>query len=166
MIGETPAIIDASGAWNEIQGRLWMALDQMWKKQISDSVRSESEAARLNQISQQASHATSCAEAKWFPGVPQQSIWKGFLFLFYCWKRPSPSLVYEPISETQYCGYEVVLKLYLHLDFIQSNKMAPRIPDSVWERHRSEITAYYFAPKGTLRQTMQTMKERHGFEAT
>lgn len=44
--------------------------------------------------------------------------------------------------------------------------MAPRIADEVWEQYRDEIIALYCAPKGTLRKTMDIMKEKYGFQAT
>lgn len=46
--------------------------------------------------------------------------------------------------------------------------MAPRIAEEIWEQYRDEIIALYCAPKpeGTLKKTMQTMKEKHGFQAT
>jgi hypothetical protein len=46
--------------------------------------------------------------------------------------------------------------------------MAPRIAEEIWERYRDEIIALYCAPKlkGTLKKTMDTMKEKYGFQAT
>jgi hypothetical protein len=43
---------------------------------------------------------------------------------------------------------------------------APRIAEEIWEQHRNEIIALYCAPKGTLKETMQAMKEKYGFQAT
>ena len=47
-------------------------------------------------------------------------------------------------------------------------KMAPRIAEEIWEQYRGEIIALYCAPKpeGTLKKTMQIMKEKYGFQAT
>ncbi|GAM40612.1 ankyrin repeat-containing protein [Talaromyces pinophilus] len=43
---------------------------------------------------------------------------------------------------------------------------APRIPASVWDGYREEITALYTAPDGTLEKVMDAMKARHGFQPT
>ncbi|PCH04573.1 Hypothetical protein PENO1_026910 [Penicillium occitanis (nom. inval.)] len=43
---------------------------------------------------------------------------------------------------------------------------APRIPASVWDRYREEITALYTTPDGTLEKVMDAMKARRGFQPT
>uniref|UniRef100_A0A093V663 Putative ankyrin repeat protein n=1 Tax=Talaromyces marneffei PM1 TaxID=1077442 RepID=A0A093V663_TALMA len=43
---------------------------------------------------------------------------------------------------------------------------APRIPASVWDGYKEEITALYTAPHGTLEKVMDAMKERYGFQPT
>ncbi|KAL2847496.1 ankyrin repeat-containing domain protein [Aspergillus pseudoustus] len=42
---------------------------------------------------------------------------------------------------------------------------APRIPNSVWERHKPEIISLYLEPQSTLNLMMEVMKERYGFQA-
>jgi hypothetical protein len=43
---------------------------------------------------------------------------------------------------------------------------APRIPASVWDGYREEITALYTTPDGTLEKVMDAMKARRGFQPT
>ncbi|KAH7000485.1 ankyrin repeat-containing domain protein [Ilyonectria destructans] len=43
---------------------------------------------------------------------------------------------------------------------------APRIPNAQWDAHKEQIRALYLAEDKTLDQTIEIMRERHGFSAT